>query len=106
MIKIFLFVLTYLFGNMPEEIIAQHDYLSFGVVDRVEGEIAIILLEDEEKEIRIPMKRQIEEDKWLLIYWNNNQPHFLWSLDNYKKERQENSQTLIEKLHQKNSYLP
>lgn len=103
MIKVFLFILIHLFGNMPEEVIAAHDFLSLGVVDRVEGNVAIILLEDVEKEIQVYANRYIKEGEWLLIYWSDKQPFILASLENYEKERQEKIKVLQEKLREKES---
>lgn len=106
MIKLLIVVLIYLFGNLPEEAIAQHEFLAVGVVDRIEGELAVILLESDEKEIRVATNPLTKENKWLLIYWSNEQPSILWSLDNYEKQRQGKIEVLNKELQQKESSYP
>ncbi|MHA6251515.1 DUF3006 family protein [Oceanobacillus sp. CAU 1775] len=98
-----LFLLIFLLPNLPEEIIKQSESFTIGVVDRVEGNYAVILLEEEEKELIVPTNRHTKEGKWLLIYLETEEPLILWTLDEYENKQKMKIQHLHEKLLQKNS---
>ena len=75
-----------------------------GVVDRMEGDKAIILLEKTDEELVIDKLRHctaIHENSWLLLVRLNNTPVILTQLAGLADRQQKKSHTLIEELREK-----
>ena len=77
-----------------------------GVVDRIEGDAAVILLEEIGEEIILPVQSLgtfIEENQWVLVHVKEGKPVMIRSLPRVNEERQTEISDLLDRLHIKNS---
>ena len=77
-----------------------------GVVDRFEGDAAVILLEEIGEEIILPVQSLgafIEENQWVLVHVKEGKPVMIRSLPRVNEERQTEISDLLDRLHIKNS---
>lgn len=82
----------------------QHAIPEIGVVDRIEGGKAVVLLEQKGDELVISTERFdhiITEDSWLLLTVRNNEPIILIELAGLADRQRKKSNTLIGELREK-----
>ncbi len=72
-----------------------------GVIDRMEGNSAVILLEEIEVELVLPAQglgEFAEKDQWLLFQMEKGKPVSIHSLPEVKEERKTKMMVLIDRL--------
>lgn len=107
----FVFLVSiYLTGTFAPEYIftKSNEKLFIGVVDRLEGDYAVILLEEEGGELELPVEEMgpfAERGKWLLIHKEDEKLTILRSLLFYEQVRKRQINNLLERLHDKNASI-
>ena len=100
-LPIALLISLYLTGFAAPVFNMNNETLFVGVVDRLEEDLAVILLEDAGEELILPTEKLgnlAAKDRWLLIRITNEEPEILGSLDSLEQARLKLINTIMEKL--------
>lgn len=97
----FLFALIIFLLSISEWL---EEHMAIGVVDRIEGEKAVILLEERQEEITVTKEKlatSVQKDNWLLVFMTEADPIVFITLDELENNQKNKSTKLLEYLRQK-----
>jgi len=100
-LPIVLLISLYLTGMITPAFYMNDETFIVGVVDRLEGDLAVILLEEAGEELVLPAEKLgefAEKDTWLLIRIESGELEILGSLDSLEKARLKLVNNIMEKL--------
>lgn len=104
---VYIKLLLYFFLTMaaaPGSFLLTNNSQYIGVIDRIEGNNAVILLEEIGVELILPAQALgefVEKDQWLLFQLEEGKPVRIHSLPAVKEERQEKMIDLVDRLRKK-----
>lgn len=100
-LPIAILISLYLTGIVVPAFFMNDETLTAGVVDRLEGDLAVILLEEAGEEFVLPTEKLsefAEEDTWLLIRIESGELEILGTLDSLEQVRLKLVNNIMEKL--------
>lgn len=100
-LPIALLISLYLTGIVVPAFYLNDEMLFVGVVDRLEGDLAVVLLEEAGEELVLPTEKLgefAEKDTWLLIRIENGELKILGTLDFLEHARLKLVNNIMEKL--------